>query len=193
MNSSNNSQNTILNNINYLIPGNMVSMRKDIAHGINIQTIAAMAGLLTLYLHLKNTAKNDKTLNKFLRVDLVIMLGILLITHLAPDLIANFDDKLLEKKSINYSFLSTLTIVIIEILTGGILLLPLFIIKNVEIAIKIVYIIAIILLVFNNLFILNNDFITTGWHLLFDLTIVGGVFLVSKVFNDLLVKFHKRV
>ena len=179
--------------IKKIIPGDARAMRKDIAHGINIQTIATMTGLLTLYFHMKNIAKNDKSLAKFLRIDLIIMMGIILITHLAPDLIANFDDKLLEKKTINYSFLSTLTIGIIEIITGTILLLPLFLIKNTETAIKIVYIIAILLLISNNLFVLHNDFTTTGWHLLLDFAFATGVFFIAKYFNNLLVKHHRQI
>ena len=59
----------ISNYLNKIIPGDSRSVRKDIAHGINIQTIATMVGLLTLYFHMKNIEKDDKSLTKFLRID----------------------------------------------------------------------------------------------------------------------------
>ena len=81
--------------------------------------------------------------------------------------------------------------IIIEIITGVILLTPLFLIKNIEKAIIVVYIIATLLLLFNNIFILQNDFITTGWHILMDIGVVSAVILISQYFNNLIIKQNK--
>lgn len=199
-NNSNNSNNSIILNIskflNKIIPDlpniSVSSARKDIAHGINIQTIAVMAGMLTMYLHLKKLSKTNKDLANFLRIDLIIMMGIILITHIAPDIIANFDDKLIENKTIEYSIFSSITILTIEVIIATILLLPLFLIKNTENAIIVIYIIAFLLLIFNNLFVLQNDLITTTWHILLDISVVTGVFLISKFFNDTLIRKHRQ-
>jgi hypothetical protein len=178
--------------INNIIPGSMHSERKDIAHGINIQVIAVMASIISIYYHINDVMKRQNMgTAKFFKMDLITMLGIVLVTHIAPDIIANFDDKLLDGRQLSYSIWSTISIVVIEVITASILMTPLFLMKNLEHAIAVVYIIATILLIFNNLVILQNDIFDTGWHLLFDFSIAGGVLLISRYLNNLIFKQSK--
>jgi hypothetical protein len=182
----------IKNYINDIIPGGMRSERKDIAHGINIQVIAVMASILSIYYHIKDVMKRHNIgTAKFFKIDLITMLGIVLLTHIGPDIIANFDDKILDHRPLSYSIWSTITIVVIEVITASILLTPIFFMKNLEKSIVVVYIIATLLLIFNNLFILQNNILDTGLHLLLDFTIAGGVFLISRYLNNFIFKKNK--
>jgi hypothetical protein len=160
--------------------------REYIAHGVNIQAIAVLTALLSLYFHIhKNLKIKNIDTNKSVRYIFIILLAIVLISHIAPDLIAHFDDSLLNKDSIHYDLTSSLTIFIVEIFMIFILLLPLLLIKNIRTGIAVVYILTTFVLLINNIFILNNDFYTTLWHLSLDYGIALVFFLIINFLNKL--------
>jgi len=178
-NSYNNNNNTsnINNqslNLTYIIDNFISKTLKlditDILHSINISCIVLLLTLISIYYI------NDSKNKNIDRTTLILILILILLTHHFTDILAKIEDK--RNIGINNKEIlrETIIILFIGIFITLIMLLPLILISNFKLAIYSTYILAFLILLFNNIFILKADIINT--FIFFTITILGGLFII---------------
>lgn len=176
-NNNNNNTSNINNqslNLTYIIDNFLSKTLKiditDILHSINISCIVLLLTLISIYYI------NDHKNKNIDRTTLILILLLILLTHHFTDILAKIEDK--RNIGINDKEIlrETIIILFIEIFISLIMLLPLILISNFKLAIYSTYILAFLILLFNNIFILKADIINT--FIFFTITILGGLFII---------------